>query len=451
MAKILVHTIGSAGDLNPFLALALELRRRGHHVHFALCPSFAAKARGLGFVATDVGDDPDFHSDLMKRLLEPSLYEPIRILYEQVLVPSIVPTFDALAPLARDSDLFLSHTAQLASPAVAYRTGVPWVSAIPAITCYPTGQSPPPGLAWKGCPPIVSRATWALGRRVFRHYVDEPANREYRKLGVPRRRDILISNGFSKRLTLGMWSPSFFPRPADWPSWIQVGGYPRWDGPPPPELEGGALPPAPPVGRVRGETPLVIFTLGTSVVNDPRDFYETALQAIAPTSWRALLLGAPADFPIPPELQARVTTARYAPFGQVFPLASAVVHQGGVGTTQSACYYGVPSLIVPRGYDQYENAAHIQREGWGLRLLPHDLSPTLLRLRLERLLHSAPMNARLADLSRRMQAEPNESRSADLLEEVLAGKDFSEPGTAQEKRRRLRLKYRPIRRRSSIG
>ena len=95
------------------------------------------------------------------------------------------------------------------------------------------------------------------------------------------------------------------------------------------------------------------------------------------------------------------------------------MHQGGVGTTQAACYYGIPSLVVPRGFDQFENAAHVQREGWGLRLLPQAFTPTGLRLRLERLLRSPEIKAKVQALGARMQTEPGVARSADFVEAAL--------------------------------
>ena len=168
-----------------------------------------------------------------------------------------------------------------------------------------------------------------------------------------------------------------------------------------------------------GASPRILFTLGSSVVNHPGEFWATALQALAPTDWSAVLLGAPAALPLPPSLRGRVQIIPYAPYGDLFPQMDAVVHQGGVGTTQAACYYGVPSLIVPRGFDQFENAAHIQREGWGLRLLPADLSSTSLRLRLERLLTSPKIRTAAADLGCRMRAEPGVAHSADLVEAAL--------------------------------
>ena len=168
-----------------------------------------------------------------------------------------------------------------------------------------------------------------------------------------------------------------------------------------------------------GTAPTILFTLGSSVVNDPRGFYDAALKAIASTPWNAVLLGAPEEIPVPRSLHGRVRVLRYAPYAELFPQMAAIVHQGGVGTTQAACYYGIPSIIVPRGFDQFENAAHIQREGWGLRLLPADFSAYSLRYRLERLLRSREIQMKVAALSREMQAEPGVLRSAEMIESVL--------------------------------
>ena len=416
MAKILIHTLGSSGDFNPLVALGLEMRGRGHDVHFALDPAFAAKARQLGFDATDAGPETVPNPDLMRRLLAPSRngLNLVNILFREILIPAIRPAAEVLTPLARDADLFVSHTIQLAAPVVARRTGVPWVSVSPACLLYPTGAYPPPGVAWKGCPAPLGRLGWRVAKALMRP-LDARANRAYASLGMPPVERVSAGGAYSRLLTLGLWSPSFFPRPQDWPEWIQVGGYSRWDAPNEDPL------PDPPLREGREPAgPLVVFTLGSAVVGDPRGFYEMAAEALRPTDWRALLVGAPDDFPLPPSLRDRVRTTRYARFGDVFPPADAIVHSGGVGTTQAACFYGKPSVIVPRGADQFENAAHVQREGWGLRLKPEDLSATLIRLRLARLLNDGQIARRVDALGARMRAEPGPVRSADLLEGILA-------------------------------
>lgn len=409
MAKILLHTLGSSGDINPFVALGLELRGRGHDVRFAVNPANAVKIGALGFEAVGIGPDMDFQSDLMRRMLAPDQLEPIRVLYREVLIPGMRPAFDALLPLVRECDVFVSHIIQLAARALAVRTGVAWVSATPATLAYPTGQMPPPGVAWKNCPAWLSRLSWTVARRLFRP-LTALANAEYARLGAPPVADI-ISGVFSTRLSLGLWSPSFSPRPSDWPDWMQVGGYARWDGSSPAD--------AAPVVLPSGVGSLIVFTLGSSVVNQPLRFWETALGSLVPTNWRALLLGASSDFPVPADLRSRVKTVRFAPYADVFPRANAIVHQGGVGTTQAACFYGIPSLVIPRGFDQFENAAHIQRDGWGLRGSGADTSARLMRARLERLLGDGRIQARAATLGEKMRAEPGVAASADKVEGVL--------------------------------
>ena len=436
MAKILIHTLGSSGDFNPFMALAIELRQRGHEIQFALSPKFAQKAQALGFSAVVAGEDPDWDSDLLRRMLTAHTTAPVSILFKEVLIPAIVPATQALEPLAREADLFLSHTIQLAAPAVAQRTGTPWISASPATLVYETAAYPPPSIAWKGCPAWLSRLGWQAGYRILGDF-DALAAAEYAKLGVGPRSNVIAGGAYSRRLTLGLWSPSFFPRPADWPAWFQVGGYARWDGEPTPaqaltlpkregeEFRAGAglTSSSSRLGRTPSEAgrwvPTILFTLGSSVVNHPGEFWRTALAALALTAWKGVLLGAPEDFPVPASLRGRVTLLPYAPYAEVFPQADAIVHQGGVGTTQAACYYGIPSLVVPRGFDQFENAAHVQREGWGLRLMPGQFTPMGLKIRLERLLHSAEITAKVQALGALMRAEPGAVHSADLVEAAL--------------------------------
>ncbi len=314
MAKILVHTLGSSGDFNPFMALALELRRRGHDIHWAVNPAFAEKARAMGFTASIAGPDPDWQSELLRRMLTAHSTDPVRIMFEEVLIPAIVPATEALEPLVRESDLFLSHTIQLAAPAVAERTGVPWISASAATMIYETHAYPPPGVAWKGCPAWLSRLGWLAGYRIFGG-LDEKAAIEYRKLGVAHRQPIVAGGAYSRRLTLGLWSPSFFPRPPDWPDWFQVGGYARWDGAAPSLIR------LPHYWGRGGPRPCILFTLGSSVVNYPDEFWQTALKTLALTDWTAILLGAPADLSVPATLRQRVQVIPYAPYADIFPQA----------------------------------------------------------------------------------------------------------------------------------
>ena len=413
MPTVLMHTLGSAGDFNPFIALAFELEAIGYDVHFVVNPANAEKLQQIGFRATGVGIDPDWNSDLFRRLLMTSAVSPIEILFREMLIPSIVPAYEAFMDFASETDAFISHSIQLAAPAFAHKSNIPWITAIPATSCFPTAEQPPPCMALNGCPEFLSRIGWNVANLLFQP-LDTLANREYEKIGAPRGCNVVTGGAYSRELTVGMWSPAYFPRPNDWPTWMQVGGYGRWDGPAPSTAEPVVIP--------NGSGPLIVFTLGSSVVNHPGRFYNTAVDALASTDWRGLLIGAPDDFEVPTELRDRIKCTRYARYGDVFAMADAVVHQGGVGTTQTACYFGTPAVIVPRGFDQFENAAHLQRNGWGLRLQPKDLTADLLRRRLSRLLQSESIKESVGELGVRMRAEFGAATSAGIIAEQLKAK-----------------------------
>jgi hypothetical protein len=58
-----------------------------------------------------------------------------------------------------------------------------------------------------------------------------------------------------------------------------------------------------------------------------------------------------------------VRHAHYAPFSQLLSRSAALVHHGGIGTAAHALKAGVPQLVAPCCYDQFDNAAHLRRLG----------------------------------------------------------------------------------------
>src|SRR5262245_11868358 len=57
MARIVLTTFGSSGDINPYVALALGLRARGHEVTFAVEESFRGLVERLGFPVAHLAGD----------------------------------------------------------------------------------------------------------------------------------------------------------------------------------------------------------------------------------------------------------------------------------------------------------------------------------------------------------------------------------------------------------
>ena len=66
---------------------------------------------------------------------------------------------------------------------------------------------------------------------------------------------------------------------------------------------------------------------------------------------------------VPLEVPENVCVANYAPYSKIFPRASVIIHQGGVGTTAQALISGKPMLVMPYSHDQPDNARRVRRLG----------------------------------------------------------------------------------------
>jgi rhamnosyltransferase subunit B len=114
---------------------------------------------------------------------------------------------------------------------------------------------------------------------------------------------------------------------------------------------------------VQSGAPPLVFMPGTAQ-RETADFFRAAVQACEQLGRRGLLLGAVPD-DLARSLPASVHAAAYAPFDWLLPYAGALVHHGGIGSCAQALRAAVPQLIVPSGYDQFDNAMRIERLGVG--------------------------------------------------------------------------------------
>ncbi|HLL99711.1 MAG TPA: nucleotide disphospho-sugar-binding domain-containing protein, partial [Pyrinomonadaceae bacterium] len=136
---------------------------------------------------------------------------------------------------------------------------------------------------------------------------------------------------------------------------------------------------------------------------------------------RAVLLvgGDPLNQP-PEPLPDSVIAVNYAPYAKIFPRASAIVHQGGVGTTAQALRAGKPMLVMPCGSDQYDNGARIERLGAGHTIMRKRYKTDRVAARLKQLFDNPSYEKTAAELGRRVQAENGVRVACDAIEKQLS-------------------------------
>lgn len=428
--RIVLSTFGSFGDLHPFMAVALELLRRGHQPVIATSEFYRAKieAEGLGFapVRPDLPDperEPERAQKTIRRVMDART--GTQFLFEQLLNPHLRASYDDLLhavenPDSQRADLLLTHALPLSGPIVAAKTGVLWASSVLApLSFFSAYDLPtPPVRAYLGAlrflPPALLKPLIRRGKASVRYWV-RPVIRLRRALGLKSGAHPLFEGQHSPRLTLALFSRVLGDTQPDWPRASRITGFCFYD-----KKDSKPMPPELAQFLDEGEAPLV-FTLGSSAAFDAGTFYQESARAAQLLKRRAvLLLGDARNRPalLPPG----VVAFDYAPFGELFGRAACVVHQGGVGTTGQTMRAGVPSLVMPFTHDQPDHAARLKRLGIGRTIRRERYSAQRAARELQTLMQ--PQYARRAkQIGARVRQENGPHLACDLLEELLEGGD----------------------------
>lgn len=215
-ARIVLSTWGSLGDLYPYLALAVELRRRGHQASVATITAWRehVERAGVNFhaVGPEIPADDGAAREMVRRVLDAR--EGPRYLFEQVLGPATRESYEALLAAVRadgGADLLVSHQVPLTGPIVAEVTGVRWVSGVLAPLAFfsvfdPSTPAPAPWLyPLLALHPIVPRLVNRLARRVTERWV-QPIARLRGELGLPKGPNPLFEGQHSPQLVVALFS-----------------------------------------------------------------------------------------------------------------------------------------------------------------------------------------------------------------------------------------------------
>ncbi|MEQ1765526.1 MAG: nucleotide disphospho-sugar-binding domain-containing protein [Pyrinomonadaceae bacterium] len=361
MAKIILATFGSLGDLHPIVALGLELKQRGHHIKFASMDFYREKIETLGFEYAPMSPHLSPNDIANMPELVDAKKGTERILRD-IIIAGVPEMYDDLLAAVEGCDVLITGEIIYAAKSVVEKTGIKWVTTTLApISLFSVYDPPvPPTAMWfeklRFLGPGFHRLLFGLIKRSMKGWLDE--YRVFRrKLGLDPDDDPIFYGKFSRDLHLIMFSRVLGSPQPDWPATAVQTGFCFYDG----QSDTGQMPDDLNAFLAAGEPPIV-FTLGSAAVMDPRDFFTESVKAAKMLKRRAVLLYGVFGDP-PPGLTDDIVAYQYAPYSLLFPRAACVVHQAGVGTTGQVLRAGVLHVIVPFAHDQPDNAARCRRLG----------------------------------------------------------------------------------------
>jgi rhamnosyltransferase subunit B len=417
--RVILSNIGTFGDVNPLIAIALELKRRGHVPVLAVPAVFAGKIRPL---------DIEFHA--VRPDIDPSNTALVEMIYDvrkgterglrEFLFPALRGTYEDLLDAATKpvrADLLLLGELNYAGPLVADVTGIKWASYVLAPMSFFSGFDPPvlpmyPDLARADrTVPGLGRAIKGLARFVSRNWA-QPIYDLRRELGLGRGSNPLFDGKHSPCLVLALFSRLLGKEQKDWPAHTRITGFCYYD------ADAGNLAlPAHLEEFLGAGPPPVVFTLGSAAVLAAGKFYEYSAKAAVRLGVRAVLLIGSDERNRPAEaLPESICVAQYAPFSALFKRAAMVVHQGGVGTTAQCLRAGKPMLIMPYSHDQPDNGRRMRRLGVARVIQRGKYTPLRVARLLQSMLEDPSLARRAAEVAGQLAHEDGIGTACDALE-----------------------------------
>ena len=414
MSRFLFSTLGSLGDVHPYIAVTRALIAQGHEAVIATSEDHRTVIEGAGVEFCAMY--PAMAQQAEYRALVARLFDVRRGPKElicRIVLPHLRPAYECLLEASRGADVLVSHPLAMALPLVAEKLGIPRVATVLSPMLFVSPYDPPviPDALWLNrlqmFGPGVYRFLFNAAKRMIRRW-ERPLHKFRKELGLaPVRHSALFEGHYSPLLNLALFDPQLAKPQPDWPDNTRICGSPVFDG----EATDNAALNDLEQFLADGEAPIV-FALGSSAVWIAGDFWDKAIAATVALGRRAVLLTGPI---VPESLPDTIRAYSYLPYSMVFPHAVAIVHQAGVGTLAQAMRAGRPQLIVPVAFDQADNAQRARTLGLG-RIVPfRKVTAQLLASELSMLLDSASY----ADAAHRMAASLKEVDGATCAAQAL--------------------------------
>jgi sterol 3beta-glucosyltransferase len=411
--------VGSRGDVQPYVALGVELQKLGHRARIATFENFAAFVAGFGLEFYPIHGDVASVAAGQGTRGAMQADNPIKLLF----------SFNKLKDLAAglQRDLF---DACAGADAIVYHPGpsIGYFAAreleIPSILAAPFPMTPTrayPSLIFYDKPRLGGRANylthkvfeqimWMAGKSPIRQFWTQEFGRAPQDFACP----------YSRQTTAAMptvvsCSNYVFPRPDDWPEHVHNTGYWFLDD------AAGWQPPDDLLAFLDRGAPPVYAGFGS--IGDPTQATQTTrlvIDALQRASQRGVLATGWSGMAQVGDLPGSIFMLDSAPHSWLFPRMAAVIHHGGAGTTAAGLRAGVPNIVIPHSNDQFAWARRVHELGAGPQPIPRKklTSPGLVAAIDSALARPVQMAAQ--ELGTKIRSERGAETAARIIDGCLA-------------------------------
>jgi UDP:flavonoid glycosyltransferase YjiC (YdhE family) len=381
------------------IALGRRLAERGHDVTLQTWQRWQehVEAAGMAFSAA-----PEYH-------VFPTRRRPLKP-YE-----AVVRAARESRPLVRETDpeAVVADILTLAPALAGELESRPVATVVPHVLPFVPAGAPPYSLGARPPRTAFGRTAWRMLERPMSGGLTrgrDELNGTRERLGLAPLAH--VHGGLSRALCLVATLPQLEPR-RDWPAWARVVGPLMWE------------PPAEDIELPEGDGPLVLVAPSTSQDRRHR-LLRAAVEGLAGTGIRVLATTNRRPLSEPLRLAPNVRLVSWVSYARTMPHCDAVVCHAGHGTVMRGLTAGCVVVACPAAGDMNENAARLDWAGLGVRLPNRFVSPSTVRLAVEKALGDPRLRANARAAAAWARANDGPTRAAELVE------DFARRGLSRE-------------------
>lgn len=386
---VLLYTIGSVGDVLPFVRVGAALVRAGHKVTLLTHHGYqdAAANAGISYEPIDTQNQYQEFLSSVALLNTPSKMPEF---FTEHVFPFVPAALALLEAHAIGNDIVVT-------PAL--------YDIVPRLAHEKLGVCP----LWLCVSPIQAKAT-ALQRTLFGQVLNDEIDQVRAQVGLG---PVASWDRWLAHTSpaLALWPPWFGAPETGWMTGLTPVGFAVDTPPRLPSL-------STPLRQFLNDHPSPTLVTGGTGAFHGRKFYAAALDAAA-SSGQAVIVVTRFPEHLPKVFSENVLVIDHAPFSSLLPETGLIVHHGGIGTTAAAIAAGIPQLILAYGLDRPDNGARIQSLGMGEVVPPPRWQPAELADAMLRLAGSAPVRAQCHKHALLVQQHNTEGAINDVFAQFL--------------------------------
>lgn len=420
--KLTILTLGTRGDVQPYIALGQKMQTYGHEVTIATGESFKCmiEAQGIKFIPTALDLMKIAQSPEGKKVLEQGIKDIKGALTyaKKVINPAYRKSLDDFWHASQNADILIYHPKVLGAVDIADALQIPAVCLSPVPIIYPIKEFPNLALAPKGnFGPFLNKLTYKLFGLAEKNNIKEINDFRQKTLKISKRKSgvFIEKNSFGREIPIIYpISPSLFSFVKSWDGHVYVPGFFFLE-------ESGPSLSSDIIDFVQKGTPPIVISFSSMPVKNPETLKEKLCEALKQTDNRAIFITGNSGFENISNQDILVVPE--APHQLLFPLSKGVIHHAGAGTMAAVLKAGVPQLAIPYTADQ---------PFWAHILLKNNLVPFVLtedKLTVEHLvkallfMESKTSKIAAQDIQNKIAQEDGVNHACAFLEKIASQND----------------------------